>query len=606
MLIKPKSRSFKYKLIFSFVVVSIIPLLLMQATAYYNITSTMRENTKQLTNMNLTQTSKSLDATLSIYDNLLYQLYTNDDIVKLVEDINEEKDVALKINQLRRLLHSFSNAKDGIKSITIITPSGKAIFYDKITASTLNSSWLNKDGYNKQAIYTKINDNNETNDITILPTKFIGKIGGKDYYLFHIGHSIINYMDVNKDIGVIIISIDEKVIDEACNDTRSDAKNEKVNSLNFILDREDNIITFTDKTLIGENINSYVGENKENSDMQYIDLIKGTNKIDYEYVIINTLFDKATGWTIVNVADQRYLFEKIYAQQRMMIIVGLLAILVLVGIIIYITNRLSGSIGRVLNAMKIVEGGELSARVEVDDSIPQEILMIAVRFNKMIARLQELMEEVKAVTFKQKEAEIRALEAQINPHFLYNTLDCINWMAIDHNEYEVSNMINSLAKILRYSIDKSNTLVYVHEEIEWLKQYIYLQQTRMKYAFDYKIDVDEQVLYYKVHKLLFQPFVENSIIHGFEGMKQGGILEVTVRDNEKNIFVVLSDNGKGMLQNIVKKLNNNLIEIDNQDSHIGIENVKERLSMYYGSDADVKIESTEGNGTTVSIQIPKL
>jgi two-component system sensor histidine kinase YesM len=179
-------------------------------------------------------------------------------------------------------------------------------------------------------------------------------------------------------------------------------------------------------------------------------------------------------------------------------------------------------------------------------------------------------------------------------------------MAIDNNEYEISNMINSLAKILRYSIDKSNNMVYMHEEIEWLKQYIYLQQTRMKYTFDYKIDVDEQVLEYKVHKLLFQPFVENSIIHGFERLKQGGLLTVRVKDNNRNIVVTLTDNGKGISESIVNRLNNNLMDKASKSSHIGIENVKERLSIYYGTAANVKIESIEGNGTTVCIQIPKL
>jgi two-component system sensor histidine kinase YesM len=563
----------------------------------------MRENTKQLTNMNLVQTSKSLDATLSIYKNLLYQLYTNDDIVSLAKDINEGKDIALKFNQLRRLLHSYSNAKEGIKSITVITASGKTIFYDKITASTFKSSWIGKKDYNKNDIYAEVSGDNK---ITILPTKFTGKFGRDNYYLFHVGHPIIDYKDVTKEVGVIVISIDEKVIDEACNDISSSGTSEKVNTLNFIFDEDSNIITFPNKDMIGKSINSYLKNNEDNPDKGYIDLVKKANKIDDKFAIVNTLFDDITGWTIVNVADQRYLFERIYAQQRLTVIVGLFAILVLVGIIIYITNRLSGSIGQVLEAMKTAESGELSVRVEVEDSMPQEILMIAVRFNKMITRLQELVEKVKSATFKQKEAEIRALEAQINPHFLYNTLDCINWMAIDNNEYEISNMINSLAKILRYSIDKSNNMVYMHEEIEWLKQYIYLQQTRMKYTFDYKIDVDEQVLECKVHKLLFQPFVENSIIHGFERLKQGGLLTVRVKDNNRNIVVTLTDNGKGMSESIVNRLNNNLMDKASKSGHIGIENVKERLSIYYGTDANVKIESIEGNGTTVCIQIPKL
>src|SRR5699024_2954900 len=118
---------------------------------------------------------------------------------------------------------------------------------------------------------------------------------------------------------------------------------------------------------------------------------------------------------------------------------------------------------------------------------------------------------------REKNAEIKSLEAQINPHFLYNTLDTINWMALDREEYTISKMLTSLASILRYSIHRSNTIVEIEEELEYLKKYIYLQQQRFDYSFLCTVEADENVRGCMIHKMLIQPFLENTLVHGFPG-----------------------------------------------------------------------------------------
>src|SRR5690606_22009806 len=116
-----------------------------------------------------------------------------------------------------------------------------------------------------------------------------------------------------------------------------------------------------------------------------------------------------------------------------------------------------------------------------------------------------------------------------NPHFLYNTLDTINWMAIEKNEFDISNAITSLATILRYAITNSNEMVTVRDEVEWLKKYIYLQQTRLKNTFRCEINVEPEALDFRIHKLLLQPFIENAVIHGFEGIKRENVLRIDMR-----------------------------------------------------------------------------
>ncbi len=173
-----------------------------------------------------------------------------------------------------------------------------------------------------------------------------------------------------------------------------------------------------------------------------------------------------------------------------------------------------------------MQNGNLDIQVHVDTE--DEMGQIADNFNTMTGKVKNLIAEVTEITQKQKNAEIRALEAQINPHFLYNTLDSINWMAIEKEEYEISKMLRNLGIILRYSINKSNQMVTIAEMADWLEKYVSLQKMRFNNAFICEVYVSEEAKNIRIHKLLIQPFVENAILHGFKGIEGGGILRVDI------------------------------------------------------------------------------
>ena len=241
---------------------------------------------------------------------------------------------------------------------------------------------------------------------------------------------------------------------------------------------------------------------------------------------------------------------------------------------------------------------------ELVQGLHQQQKILGVIIALSLLSVLPMTERLKKSVVKQKNAEIAALEAQINPHFLYNTLDTINWMAIDRDEYEISNMITTLARILRYGISDSNGVVKIRDEVEWLKQYIFLQQTRLKNAFDCHINVAPELMDLTVHKLLLQPFIENAILHGFEGVDRTCSLQMEMKRDHDFIEIKIEDNGCGIPDEIVREMNQGIFRKTEDKNHIGMENAITRLHMYYGERTRIMIHSKQGEGTLVQIRIP--
>jgi two-component system sensor histidine kinase YesM len=295
---------------------------------------------------------------------------------------------------------------------------------------------------------------------------------------------------------------------------------------------------------------------------------------------------------------------KLSKQQEIDIIVSLLSLAIVITLIVILSRQLGNSIKQVVATMQVASFGNLKIRVKEDKQMPIEVETIALQFNDMLGKLDDSMKKEKEAGERQRHAEIKALEAQINPHFLYNTLDTINWMAIDKNEFDISNAISSLAAILRYAIKNSTVTVEIRDEIQWLKNYIYLQQTRLKNSFSCEINVDPEVLDCKIHKLLLQPFIENSIIHGFVGVNKEHILEIAFKLEGEFVCITVRDNGKGIAPSVVECFNNETFHTTEDDSHIGMKNAIARLYMYYGAKASVNVSSTLGEGTVITLRIP--
>lgn len=569
----------------------------MNLFSYYNTSKIVADHVRELTHTNLQQTRSSLDVWLESYEDILAQVYTDDDIVSLVDKINRGEDVSVSKNQLRRTLHGLFYTKEYIKSITILTRNGTVVFYDLLTGSSTRSSWMENMNYTQDELYSQISSDNDTH---VFSTQKAIESGAQSNYLFHLGHRIIDYRDVKKELGIVMVSVDEELLDSVC------TNEENVDySYNFIVDAQGSVVSYPDKSVLTKTLFTW-NQDLDNRIEQYRGFIESQELFQGKYVAVDCVHDDKFNWDIVHVSSQNKVIERLANQQKILMMVLTVSLVTLIVMIVVLIRSLTGSLQNLAKVMKTAGKGDLSVRVRPEKRMPSEVETIANEFNKMLGRLAESMENEKEAGERQRTAEIAALEAQINPHFLYNTLDTINWMAIDREEYEISNSINALANILRYGIDNSNGIVTVREERDWLKKYLFLQQTRLKNAFECEIHVEPEVLECRVHKLLLQPFVENSILHGFEGTAKRWFLSVSIVPEDEHLLVTIYDNGKGISQDMVEQMNQGIFPKSTVKNHIGLENAITRIKMYYGEEADVATESEVSNYTRIYIRIPKV
>lgn len=594
--------SMRSRLMAAFIGTSVLPIIILNLFSYYNSASIVRENIEEMTSTNLEQMNTSLNVWLESYEDILYQLYTDDELVELTYRMNREEDVAVTVNQMKRILRGVLNSKEYIRSISVITANGEVINCDKLTAITMENSWMATFSLAQDELYDLISVDNQYH---LFSTEYASNFANDDYYMFHLSHRIINYKKLDERIGVIIISLDEQLLKEICtSQTQENGLNEDMNHFYFLVDGEGRIVSYIDSAQIGRQIP--LGGQDENGRKKayqsFIDEIRPFGEAETSvYVKHNDKF----GWDIVNVSNQSKVLERLSAQQKMLGAVAILSITLIIVIILILTTQLTASLKKLMLTMKKAGGGELVARVDVDRKMPLEVENIALQFNSMLEKLELSMENEKESAKRQRNAEITALESQINPHFLYNTLDTINWMAIDKDEFEISNAISSLATILRYAIDNSNGIVMIREEVDWLKKYIFLQQTRLKNAFSCDIHVAPEVLDKKVHKLLLQPFVENAILHGFEGMDGPHELRISIVLQNGCLEICIRDNGKGIEAQYVEEINQRIFKDEENKRHIGLKNAITRLEMYYGKSADICVKSELMQGTQVTICIMK-
>lgn len=320
----------------------------------------------------------------------------------------------------------------------------------------------------------------------------------------------------------------------------------------------------------------------------------------------------AYGWTLHAVIDEDMLQEKVNEMYDRMVLIFIAAILLIMFLLFLVTNQILKPVKIISSSISRVKAGDTREQLSIEGT--NEIWQLAQEYNEMVQAIRKASQEVEeehrrvieSLEMKQR-AEREALESQINAHFICNTLNVINYEAIDSGNYKVSVLLKKLSNILRYTFDQKHQNVYMFQEISWIEQYLFLQKERMDSLFDYRIEFDSDYDDWPCRKLMLQPFVENSILHGFESMGSGGMITITGEGYKECLKISIEDNGCGMTcarSTIIQEILDNPPIAKSKEVGIGISNVVTRMQMYYGKGFKVSLETAEGIGTKFVFLLP--
>ena len=317
-------------------------------------------------------------------------------------------------------------------------------------------------------------------------------------------------------------------------------------------------------------------------------------------------------WVLNIDIDKKQLLTKVNQIYYSASIIFMLVVVVVLFIYYCIVqNKIFVPLQVILRAIQQAKKGKTHEPIAVRGE--DEIWQVAEQFNYMMEALQESKAQreqeyqEKVLAFKkQRQAERKALESQINAHFICNTINVINYEAIDAGNHKVSILLKKLSNILRYTFEQSNQKVYLYQEIAWIEQYLYLQKTRFEDVFEYEVLVDEALQSRSFGKLMLQPFVENSIIHGFEGIRKGGKIRILGEElQDKSLKIMIEDNGRGMTAEVAHKIQSAIKNPYQKNIQgIGISNAAARIYAYFGEEAQLELETEEGRGCKFTFILP--
>ncbi len=309
-----------------------------------------------------------------------------------------------------------------------------------------------------------------------------------------------------------------------------------------------------------------------------------------------------SGCFVTSIIDESILFSNTYKLFCIELFIILLSVFIILFAIIYSGNMISGQVSRFIRKLNQTQQIDESAYINVESK--DEFQELGLVYNNMLSRIDHLIHTVYLKEILTQNAQLESLQAQINPHFLYNTLDCVNSL-VDMGEKEnVKKVVTSLANIMRMSI-KGDTFVTVEEDLSYIKQYIFIQKMRFQDKILFLTEVPESMYQYYIPKLTLQPLVENAVLHGVSNLTETGMIGIFGSEDEQNLYIDIKDNGTGMPPGIIRQLK----ALDHSSSisskHIGIFNIQKKLQILYGTDYGLTVSSISPHGTSVTICIPK-
>lgn len=539
------------------------------------------ENSSEYTHTIIQQMNQNIDSYIDYMENIAYLISSNEDVQDYLFDEKIDNEGRYRIlNQLQTILDSRSD----IRNVGIISKNGRMLIND-------GSKSVNQDlDLNTQEWYATALEKPNGPILTSSHVQHI--ISGERPWVITLSRGIRDRSGSGEKEGVFFIDLNYSAISELCDQSTVGTK-----GYAFILDAKGNIVYHPQQQqlyneLQTENI-SLIMDTDEDT------VLTGTGNDGKLYSISRS---EKTGWTVVDCTNVKELLSKSRQAQSVYVLTAIILVIVALLFSRFMARSITLPIQKLRDSMKKVQEGDFSVSDVVVDS-KNEIGSLTKSFDVMTHRIHELMEQNVHEQEEKRKSELKALQSQINPHFLYNTLDSIIWMAEGKKNEEVVLMTASLARLLRQSISNEDEVVPIANEVEYARGYLTIQKMRYKDKLEFQIEVDSSILYIPLIKLVLQPIIENAIYHGLKYKESKGLLIVKGFMKDGNAVLQVIDDGVGMDEETLAHIYDKH-KVNYHSNGVGVYNVQKRLKLYYGEDYGIMYTSELGKGTTATITIP--
>lgn len=568
-------NSLRVKLGIIAIVLIAIPLIVISFTYSRTVKDIIKNKYTETAVQSVYETAEKLNFVLEDVQEFSTVITSNSELLDMLNNKGR-----FKAEEFNRVLRNFITSRDDIEVIDLVFgDSYYTVGAKKVNGLDPMSQVLESSLGQPLWLPTK----NE--EIEILSGKF-----KKSY--FTLARKIVDFNTL-EDYGYLLVDLEEVILEQAYSGLL-DNENVEV----FICDNEGNIISHTDKKKIGSSIKDEPYANEVLADRfghNYVQYKTNIGKVAIYSTIENN------GWKIIKTISTDYLYREINRIQKYFIFGGIIYSLVIIIYILFFSFRYTEPMMRMMSVIKRVEQGDLKARTEVRSN--DEVGQLGYSLNNMIGEMQILIDKLVREEQEKKEVELEALHAQINPHFLYNTLNTIKWMAKIQGNTGISKAITALVKLLRISTNLGREMISLREEIDYVMNYIVIQKLRFSKSFNIVYNIDDSCMDLSVPKLILQPIVENSFIYGMEDerLELNINLKAYIKDN--NLIIEVHDDGPGIKDEVLESILTTATD-KTRFSKVGLNNVNQRIKIYCGNEFGLKIKTELGVGTLVTVNLP--
>lgn len=575
-----KRRSIQLIISFAFTMISILSMAFLTFAFYTNYINTAKSSAIADNEQVIDQISWNLNSYLKnmmrISDSMYYSVIKNLDFTS--DTMNKEMDLLYEAN------------KDNLISIACVSQDGALL-----SAAPISTRKSGVD-FTEQSWFAS---NEERIENFHFSTPHVQNMFESSNYRYNwvvsLSRSVdLNYMGYNRR-GILLVDMNYSAIEQMFSRV-----NERGRGYVYLIDSEGEIIYHPKQKAI------YTGLVEENNtvaasydDGDYIESFLGSKRA----VVVKTI--GYTGWKIVSVIPL-YELTGAYNQVRalMGIILTVTIFLIVFGNII-VSRIVTDPIRRLEESLNYIEDGIFDAEnIYIGGS--HEIRHLGRTIKTLVNQMRNLMDERVKEQKEKRKSELNALQAQINPHFLYNTLDSIIWMIEAEKYPEAISMIKSLASLFRISLSKGNNIIKIKDEITHAKNYLAIQQVRYKNKFETHIDIDPAIEDCITIKLIIQPLIENAIYHAVGEVEDDGIIDIKGYEKDGDIYIEVIDNGMGIPQDVLEQLLTRKTDSTGKGSGIGLWNINQRINLYFKEDYGLKLYSELDEGTRAVIHLPKI